>query len=218
MKLYQAEWCPFSHRVRAKLTELGIDYEVVNVSASAKKREELEEVAGTRAIPVLVDGERVISDSGEAISYLDQKYEADPEELTLHRRELSPTVYGTLPFAVDEAAERLREALQEAEIEVLEELDLSPVLGRGGAYKVLLAVDREFARIAAEANPGAATLALLKIAVYEEDGLTRVDAIEPEKGAGQIRAPELNDRGLELRKRFIKTIKALERLGSSKTK
>ena len=218
MKLYQAEWCPFSHRVRAKLTELGIDYEVVNVSASAKKREELEEVAGTRAIPVLVDGERAISDSGEAISYLEQKYEADPEELTLHRRELSPTVYGTLPFGVGEAAERLREALREAEIEVLEELDLSPVLGRGGEYKVLLAVDREFARIAAEANPGAATLALLKIAVYEEDGLTRVDAIEPEKGAGQIRAPELNDRGLELRKRFIKTIKALERLGSSKTK
>jgi glutaredoxin 3 len=211
MKLYQAEWCPFSHRVRAKLTELGIDYEVVNVSASARKREELEEIAGTKAIPVLVDGERVISDSGEAISYLEQKYEADPDELKLHRRELSPTVYGTLPFGVGEAAERLREALGEAGIEVLEELELSRLLGAGRTYKVLLAVDREFARLAAEANPGAATLALLKIAVYEEDGLTRVDAIEPEKGAGQIRAPELNDRGLELRKRLIKTIKALER-------
>ena len=211
MKLYQAEWCPFSHRVRAKLTELGIDYEVVNVSASAKNREELEEVAGTKAIPVLVDGGRVISDSGEAISYLEERYEADPRELTLHRRELSPTVYGTLPFGADEAAGRLREALQEADIEVLEELDLSPLLGRDGAYAVLLAVDREFVRLAAEANPGAATLALLKIAVYEEDGLTRVDAIEPEKGAGQIRDPKLNDRGLELRKRFIKTIKALER-------
>lgn len=218
MKLYQAEWCPFSHRVRAKLTELGIDYEVVNVSASAEKREDLEEVAGTKAIPVLVDGERVIPDSGEAISYLEQKYEADPEELTLHRRELSPTVYGTLPFGVDEAAGRLREALREADIEVLEELDLSPLLGRGRAYKVLLAVDREFVRIAAEAHPGAATLALLKVAIYEEDGLTRVDAVEPEKGAGQIRAPRLNDRGLELRKRFIKTIKALERPRSSKTK
>ncbi len=112
----------------------------------------------------------------------------------------------------------MREALQEADIEVLEELDLSPLLGRGGAYNVLLAVDREFVRIAAEANPGAATLALLKIAVYDEDGLTRVDAIEPEKGVGQIRAPKLNDRGLELRKRFIKTIKALERPRSSKTR
>jgi glutaredoxin/uncharacterized protein (DUF302 family) len=218
MKLYQAEWCPFSHRVRAKLTELGIDYEVVNVSASARERRELEEIAGTKAIPVLVDGERIISDSGEAISYLEQKYEADPDELKLHRRELSPTVYGTLPFGVEETAERLREALREADIEVLEELDLSQLLGTGGTYRVLLAVDREFARLAAEANPGAATLALLKIAVYEEDGLTRVDAIEPEKGAGQIRAPKLNDRGLELRKRFIKTIKSLERPASSKTR
>ena len=216
MKLYQAEGCPFSHRVRAKLTELGIDYEVENVSASAERREELEEVAGTRAIPVLVDGERVISDSGEAISYLEQKYEADPEELKLHRRELSPTVYGTLSVGADEAVEKLREALREAGIEVLEELDLTAALGRGGAYRVLLAVDREFARIAAEANPGAAALALLKIAVYGDDSLTRVDAIEPEKGAAQIRSPALNDQGLELRKRFIKMIKALERPRSVK--
>ena len=51
MRLYQTEWCPFSHRVRAKLTELGIDYEIVNVSASGKRRAELEEVAGTKATP-----------------------------------------------------------------------------------------------------------------------------------------------------------------------
>ncbi len=211
MRLYQAEWCPFSHRVRAKLTELGVDYEVANVSASAKHRDKLDEVAGTRSIPVLVDGERVISDSDEAIYYLEQRYQADPEELELHRRELSPTVYGTLPFGVEEATERLREALQEDGIGVLEELDLSPFRERQEPYKVLIAVDPEFVRLAAEANAGAATLAVLKIAVYEEDGLTRVDAIEPEKGVAQIRDPQLNDRGLELRKRFIKMIKALER-------
>jgi hypothetical protein len=51
----------------------------------------------------------------------------------------------------------------------------------------------------------------LKNAVYEEDRSSRVDAVEPGKGAGQIRSPQLNDRGLELRKRFIKTIKGLER-------
>jgi glutaredoxin 3 len=211
MRLYQAEWCPFSHRVRAKLTELGVDYEVINVSASAMHRDKLEEVAGTKAIPVLVDGDRVISDSDEAISYLEQKYRMDPEELKLHRRELSPTVYGTLPFGVEEATERLREALQEDSIEVLEELDLSPFWERGEPYKVLIAIDPEFVRLATEKDAGAATLALIKIAVYDEDGLTRVDAIEPEKVVGQIRDPELNDQGLELRKRFIKMIKALER-------
>ena len=211
MKLYQAEWCPFSHRVRAKLTELGIDYKIVNVSASGKNRAELENLAGTSAIPVLLHGERVITDSGEAISYLEQNYETDLEELKLHRREFSPTVYGTLPFEVDEAISRLREALRDVGIEVLEELDLSGFLADKGAYKVLLAADQEFLRRATEMNPGAAMLALLKLAVYEYDGLTCVDAIEPEKGVSQIRDPVLNDQGLELRKRFIKTIKALER-------
>jgi glutaredoxin 3 len=211
MKLYQAEWCPFSHRVRAKLTELGVDYELVNVPASPAKRGDLEKVAGTTAIPVLVDGERIISDSNEAVSYLEHEYEADPDELKVHGRELSPTVYGTLPFSVDDAAGRIREALREADIEVIEELDLSSIVGRSGTYRVLIAADPEFLRLAAEVNPGAATLALLKIAVYEDDGSTRVDAVEPEKGAGQIRDPQLNDRGLELRKRFIKTIKGLER-------
>jgi glutaredoxin/uncharacterized protein (DUF302 family) len=212
MKLYQAEWCPFSHRVRAKLTELGIDYELVNVPASSNKRRDLEKVAGTTAIPVLVDGQNVISDSDEALSYLDRKYAAKPDALELHHRELSPTVCGTLPFGVDEGIARLREALAEADIEVLQELDLSSALGRQRAYKVLIAADLEFLRLAAEANPGAATLALLKIAVYEEEGSSRVDAVEPEKGVGQIRSPQLNDRGLELRKRFIKTIKSLERV------
>jgi hypothetical protein len=79
-----------------------------------------------------------------------------------------------------------------------------------GAYKVLLAVDREFIQLAARVNLGATTLALLKVAVYEEDGVTRVDTIEPEKAVTQIRKSEVNDRGLELRKRFIRAIKALE--------
>jgi len=210
IKLYQAEWCPFSHRVRAKLTELGVGYEAVNVSASSEKREELKDITGDSAIPVLVDGEKVISDSGEAISYLEGKYDANPEELRVHQRELSPTIYGTLPLAIDETVGRLREALQEEDIEVLDELDLSSSLEGEGAYKVLLGVDREFMQLAAEANPGAATLALLKVAVYEEEGATRVDLAEPEKEVAQIRAPEVNERGLELRRRFIKMIKALE--------
>ena len=210
VKLYQAEWCPFSHRIRAKLTELGIDYEAVNVSASAEKRAELKEITGNSTIPVLADGEKVFSDSSEILSYLGEEYDTGPEELKLHQRELSPTIYGTLPFTIDETVGRLREALQEAEVEIIDELDLSSLLDGERAYKVLLAADREFLQLAAGANLGAATLALLKVAVYEEDGETCVDAIEPEKAAAQIRNSEVNERGLELRKRFIRVIKALE--------
>lgn len=210
IKLYQAEWCPFSHRIRAKLTELGIDYEAVNVSASAEKRAELKEITGTSTIPVLADGEKVFSDSSEILSYLEEEYESVSEELKVHQRELSPTIYDTLPFGIDETVGRLREALQEAEVEIIDELDLSSFLDEERAYKVLLAADREFLQLAAGANLGAATLALLKVAVYEEDGETRVDAIEPEKAAAQIRNSDVNERGLELRKRFIRVIKALK--------
>ena len=213
IKLYQAEWCPFSHRIRAKLTELRIEYEAVNVSASAEKRAELKEITGNSTIPVLADGEKVFSDSSEILSYLEEEYETNPEELELHQRELSPTIYGASPFAVDETLARLREALQEADVEIIDELDLSSLLDGERAYKVLLAADREFVQLAAGANLGAATLALLKVAVYEEDGVTRVDAVESEKAAAQVRNSEVNERGLELRKRFIKVIKALERAG-----
>lgn len=210
IKLYQAEWCPFSHRIRAKLTELGIDYEAVNVSATAERRAELKEITGNSTIPILADGEKVFSDSSEILSYLEEEYETDPEELKLHQRELSPTIYGTLPLALDETLARLREALQEANVEIIDELDLSSLLDGERAYKVLLAVDREFLQLAAGANLGAATLALLKVAVYEEDGVIRVDAVEPEKAAAQIRSSEVNERGLELRKRFIKVTKELK--------
>jgi glutathione S-transferase len=168
-------------------------------------------MAGTKAIPVLVDGDRIITDSDEAISYLEHSYETDPAELELHRRELSPTVYGTLPFGVKEATGRLRGALQKAGIDVLEELDLSSYTESERLYRVLIAEDSELMLLASEATPGAAALTLLEIAVYEEDGFTRVDAIEPAKGVGQIRDPEVNDRGLKLREGFINTIKALQR-------
>ena len=214
VKLYQAEWCPFSHRIRAKLTELGIDYEAVNVSASAENRAELKEITGNITIPVLVDGEKVFSDSSEILSYLEEEYDTGPEELKLHQRELSPTIYGTLPLTIDETVARLREALQEADVEIVDEVDLSSFLDIERTYKVLLAADREFLQLAAGANLGAATLALLKVAVYEKDGVTCIDAVEPEKAAAQIRNSEVNERGLELRKRFIKVIKALERAGA----
>jgi glutaredoxin 3 len=210
IKLYQAEWCPFSHRIRAKLTELGIDYEAVNVSASAEKRAELKEITGNSTIPVLADGEKVFSDSSEILSHLEEEYESGPEELKLHQRELSPTIYSTLPFGIDETVGRLREALQEAEVEIIDELDLSSLLNGERTCKVLLAADREFLQLAAGANLGAATLTLLKVAVYGLDGETRVDAIEPEKAAAQIRDSEVNERGLDLRKRFIRVIKALK--------
>ena len=72
MELYQAEWCPHSHRVRQRLTELGVDVVLRQVPADPDDRGELERVSGSTEIPVLVldDGWPVCGDD-QIIEHLD---------------------------------------------------------------------------------------------------------------------------------------------------
>ena len=85
LELYQAEWCPSSHRVRERLTELGVDYLMRQVPAGREARDRLRHVAGAETIPALVleDGTAVVG--AEAISaYLDGRFE-EPVEAAAHR-------------------------------------------------------------------------------------------------------------------------------------
>ena len=81
MELYQAEWCPHSHRVRQRLTEVGVDVVLRQVAADPEEREELERISGTNEIPVLVldDGSSVCGDD-QIMEYLDrfaERHDAD---------------------------------------------------------------------------------------------------------------------------------------------
>ena len=73
MELHQAEWCPHSHAVRQRLSELGLDFVARQVAADPSEREELERTAGTNEIPVLVahDG-TVYRGDDEILDYLDE--------------------------------------------------------------------------------------------------------------------------------------------------
>jgi glutathione S-transferase len=75
IELYQAEWCPHSHRVRQRLTELGLDFIGRQVAPDPADREELERVSAQRSIPTLVfdDGTVVSGDDG-IIAALDQRF------------------------------------------------------------------------------------------------------------------------------------------------
>ena len=54
LTLWQAEWCPYSSRVREMLTEYGLDFVARQVTASRRDRKGMREAVGTDAIPVLV--------------------------------------------------------------------------------------------------------------------------------------------------------------------
>jgi glutathione S-transferase len=75
IELYQAEWCPYSHRVRQRLTELGVDFVARQVAADPDDRDVLDRVSGQTSIPVLVDGDRVVTDPDRIVAYLDERYE-----------------------------------------------------------------------------------------------------------------------------------------------
>jgi glutathione S-transferase len=89
--LYQVEWCPYCHRVREALTELGLAYETVNVPASRPARTKVIELSGQAKVPVITDGDLVVADSARIVEYLDETYghAADLEGRAHHRESAS---------------------------------------------------------------------------------------------------------------------------------
>jgi glutathione S-transferase len=87
IELYQAEWCPYSSRVRQRLTELGVSFVARQVPASSADREELRRKTGSDEIPALIDDGRVVTGDADAlVAYLNATYSerADADE---HRRQ-----------------------------------------------------------------------------------------------------------------------------------
>ena len=84
-QLYQTEWCPASHRVRERLTELGLDYVVRQVPADKRKRADLVATAGTDMVPVLViDAGTILHGEEHILAYLGEHY-LEPRGAWMHR-------------------------------------------------------------------------------------------------------------------------------------
>jgi len=74
-ELWQTEWCPASHRVRQRLTELGIDCVLRQVEPEPEERARLVKTTGARTIPVLVCPDEAIVVGEEAIlRHLDGRF------------------------------------------------------------------------------------------------------------------------------------------------
>ena len=74
MELFQAEWCPHSHKVRQRLTELGVDFVARQVAAERDERPDVME------IPRLVtDDGTVLTGEDEILPWLDEHFEERPD-------------------------------------------------------------------------------------------------------------------------------------------
>jgi glutathione S-transferase len=72
MKLFHTEWCPECEVVRQKLDEQGIAYEDEIVPDVRTFRKSVYEASGQYYVPVLVDGETVLTETAEILHYLDR--------------------------------------------------------------------------------------------------------------------------------------------------
>ncbi|MGB0910623.1 MAG: glutathione S-transferase N-terminal domain-containing protein [Nitrospirales bacterium] len=71
MTLYHVGWCPECILVKDKLKDLAIPYDSVIVPDSQPARTQVHDVSGQYYVPVLVDGDTVLTETHEILSYLD---------------------------------------------------------------------------------------------------------------------------------------------------
>ena len=80
MTLYHVKWCPECAIVLEKLSELGLEFEDVLVPDFRPMRKQVYEVSGQYYVPVLKDGDRVLTETHEILEHLDAHY-ADHKKL-----------------------------------------------------------------------------------------------------------------------------------------
>jgi len=74
MTLYHVAWCPDCEVVRKKLAELQIDVEGVIVPDFRPMRKVVKDVSGQYFVPVLKDGDIVLTETDDILDYLDKTY------------------------------------------------------------------------------------------------------------------------------------------------
>ncbi len=74
LTLYALDGCPYCETVHDALTEGGIEYETVWIEPLHSDRNEVRQVSGQRAVPVLVDPDRgvTMAESENILTYIDR--------------------------------------------------------------------------------------------------------------------------------------------------
>lgn len=76
LTLYRLHGCPFCERIARRLDAYDLDYRSRFVAGEHSRRDAVKQVAGTRAVPVLIDPHTGVTmpESGRIVEYLDRTY------------------------------------------------------------------------------------------------------------------------------------------------
>lgn len=165
------------------MTEFGLTYMTVNVPARREERAELLALTGQAAVPVLRDGEDLFLGSDDIVGHLRAAYPA-PEDAADHVAAGRYRNGAASPLAPRAAVARLKELLEEHELEVFAEIDGATISTQLPAEYTLLMVGVPAAAAKAFAvDPGMPAAVTLPVAVYAIEGGSEVAAPDP---VGQV--------------------------------
>jgi glutathione S-transferase len=74
LTFYHVTWCPECLAVRSKLDALKVPYEAIRVPDARMFRREVFAVSGQSYVPVIKDGDLVLTETNDILSYLDDCY------------------------------------------------------------------------------------------------------------------------------------------------
>jgi mycoredoxin len=77
LTLYHVNWCPECEIVRQKLADLNLAYEGVIVPDFRPFRKQVFDVSGQYYVPVLKDGDTVLTETNEILAHLESKHDSD---------------------------------------------------------------------------------------------------------------------------------------------
>lgn len=207
--LYQAEWCPYCHLVRQTLTELGLTYTAVNVPFERSERHAIVDISGQDGVPVLVDGETVLTASAEIVTHLRATYppSADAEKHAALGGFRWVLVLDTKPA---KALAKLKKRLAVEGFTFVREVHGPEISTHLPADYVLLhaAVPAAAAK-AAVLDASVASAMATPIAVYPVEGGTAVALMQPLAGFWLFGDPELLKLSSALTERMVKVLKTL---------
>ena len=75
--MYELPGCPYCAKVRTKLDDLDLEYDIIEVPRSHDERTEVESVSGQTGVPVITDeanGVEGMSESDDIVEYLEETY------------------------------------------------------------------------------------------------------------------------------------------------
>jgi glutathione S-transferase len=180
LTFYQLEWCPSCHLVRQVMTELRLNYMTVNVPFKREERAEVMSVSGQDGVPVLKDGDRVLTETGSIVEYLRSTF-PDPGDAEEHAVMGEWRFTTQLSVSPQATLTRLKSLLGEHGFEIAAEIRgnrMSEDLSQ--EYILLEALLPEAALKAIEADALAPAALLLPLAVIPTaEGGSVVSAADP---------------------------------------